>query len=191
MGLDAWVGQVRRVGDDVADFVSKRFSMYAPSDVLVLDVDAPMSDAVRDLCREVESYGHDVDYDLIRRDFGVPDGWHNQMYSVYPGGMRFRYVEDLTKTGDEDASIEFEVSDDEFERRYETIVRTPVLLLGWADVAYWRKDERVRAIAKRRHKVENCGCATSSRATSIVMAISMPIMSGTDAGGCAIIRDTE
>lgn len=155
MGLDAWVGSFSRVDDDVVDYMSRRFTWQAPENVGVFDLDTPMSDAVRSLCREVDTYSSGFDWDLFRSDYDIPEGWVQQVYRCSSEGIEVRYVPSLTdKSGD---AAEASCDNWLLEHRYETVEPVRLLVAKWVEIESFRNDERVRAVAKRTHAVENCG----------------------------------
>lgn len=156
MGLDAYVGEMSRVDEDVIEFMRHRYSWCAPDDVLVLPLDTEMSDDVRDLCVESDMYVATTDWKLLFSDFEIPDDWEVASYGNRPGATHICFAEHL-RADENPKTKDVYIRDYDMERRYEIIESDRRILVRWNEIAYWREDKRVHAVAKRRHDVANLG----------------------------------
>lgn len=156
MGLDAYVGEMSRVDEDMVEFMRHRYAWCAPDDVLVLSPDTDMSDDVRELCVESDMYVVATDWKRLFSDFDIPDDWEVASYGNRPGGTHICFAEHM-RADEGPKTKDVYICDRDMEMRYEAIEPTRLVLVRWAEVAYWREDARVRRIAKRRHDVANCG----------------------------------
>lgn len=159
MGCDVFLFRVSRPGNiggkPVEEFLSNRLSHCAPYGVDLFECDDDVVRDFSDLVVRVETYAEDFDFDLLRKDAEIPDGW--EMCSVgsrADGSEHFGFAEHLR--ADENPDRKDVIVDAwDVSHRYSTIRPVVLFAMGVDELFCWRKPDAVRALVRTWHGVEN------------------------------------